>query len=102
MDKYTPSSLIKLRENVLVQKWRASNINSTIIANPTVEEIRNVASYAKTIDSYVKHMMSSIIIKEYYLWKEVRVRTSDYYKNRYSVTPVENIMLRAKIMGIKA
>ena len=100
MNKYTPKSLIKLREDVLVQKWRASNRNSTIIENPTVEEIRSVASYATTISKYVNHMISSIIKKEGHLYGSVRVRFPDYYKNRYDVTPVEHTILREKIVTL--
>lgn len=102
MNKYTPKSLIKLRENSMVQKWRASNKNSTIIENPTVEEIRNVAVYAKIINKYVNHMVSSIIEKESNLCSDVRVKFPEYYKNRYDVTPVESIILRDRIIYRKA
>ena len=97
--KYTPIELIHARQHPMIQKWRASGRQGTLISNPTLSERRSRREYQEQCESYVNKMMRVIIRKERRIDGDLDLKPYEYYFKRYDVTAVECKMLRNEILN---
>ena len=98
--KYTPSKLSEARQDKSIIKWRASGKNGTLIANPTVTELKSQAEYSKVCGAYITLMLQQIISTEKKLYDApLELKCEEYYVKRYDVTAVENKILRNQILS---
>ncbi len=95
--KLVPEKLKLARRKPMIQKWRASNRNGTLISNPTLAEMRVMHAYQKVCSAYINLLLSEIIKKEVSIDEDLDLKPSEYYYKRYDVTAVECKILMNEI-----
>ena len=95
MKKLSSKRLVKARENKFVKVWRASGNNSTLIANPNLQQLKDRPDNAEACEKYVRLMCFEVSKKEMVINDGgLLMRTPTYFINRYDMTAIEVSILR--------